>query len=75
MQFAEAVPPGLLDAVPDLRDVAIDGTSVRCSAPQSSLDAVLKVVSEHPVVDFACAEAELEETFLAYYGAGETDAA
>jgi ABC-2 type transport system ATP-binding protein len=75
VQFAEVAPPGLLDAVPDLRDVTIDGPSVRCSAPQSSLDAVLKVVSEHPVVDFACAEAELEETFLAYYGAGETDAA
>ena len=38
-----------------------------CSAPESSLDALVKEVSRHTIVDFECAEAELEETFLAYY--------
>ena len=47
-----------------------DGT-LRCSAPQSSLDALLKRVSRHRVVDFECAEAELEETFLTYYEADD----
>ena len=79
VQFAEdvpqSVPQRVFDGVPDLRDLTIDGMTVRCSAPQSSLDALLKRVSDHPVVDFACAEAELEETFLAYYGVGDPDAA
>ena len=75
VQFAAAVPTSILDGVPDLRDVRVEAATLRCSAPQSSLDALLKVVSTQRVVDFACAEAELEETFLAYYGAGETDAA
>jgi ABC-2 type transport system ATP-binding protein len=74
-QFADVVPADLLEGVPGLRDLEIEPTSVRCSVPQSSIDAVVKVVSRHQLVDFACAEAELEETFLAYYGSGETDAA
>jgi len=44
-----------------------------CCAPQHALDALLKAVSRHPVVDFECAEAELEDTFLAYYGKGDVD--
>jgi asparagine synthase (glutamine-hydrolysing) len=36
---------------------------------------LLKKIARHPVVDLNCAEAELEETFLAYYGTGEHDAA
>jgi ABC-2 type transport system ATP-binding protein len=43
-----------------------------CSAPQSALDPLLKRICRHDVVDLECQEAELEETFLAYYGAGET---
>ena len=46
-----------------------------CSAPQSALDGLLRQITRHPVVDLDCAEAELEETFLAYYGTGEPDAA
>ncbi|HET8989340.1 MAG TPA: ABC transporter ATP-binding protein [Humibacillus sp.] len=75
VQFAAAAPTTILDGVPDLRDIRVEGPTLQCSAPQSSLDALLKVVSTQPVVDFACAEAELEETFLAYYGTGDTDAA
>ncbi len=46
-----------------------------CSAPQSALDLLLKRVSLHQVVDFECVEAELEETFLTYYGEGGDHAA
>ena len=35
--------------------------------PGEPLDALLKEAATHTVVDFECAEAELEETFLAYY--------
>ena len=44
-----------------------------CSAPQSALDPLLKRISAHHVVDFECAEAELEGMFMGYYG-GETHA-
>ncbi|MGZ4601978.1 MAG: ABC transporter ATP-binding protein [Kineosporiaceae bacterium] len=59
----------------DVRDVVIDGETVTFSAPQSALDGVLKQVARWPVVDFGCVEAELEETFLAYYGEATRGAA
>lgn len=54
--------------IPGLIDVSVGERSLRCSAPQDALDALLKRVSAHTVVDFECAEADLEETFLSYYG-------
>ena len=63
--------PRLADELAGLdgvRDVHREGDTVVCHAPQSALDAVLKRVAAHDVVDFECAETELEETFLAYYG-------
>ena len=53
----------------------LTGQLLTCTAPQSALNALLKEVARHDVVDFECAEAELEETFLTYYGAGGRDAA
>jgi ABC-2 type transport system ATP-binding protein len=35
----------------------------------------LKEVARHDILDFECAEADLEETFLAYYSTGADDAA
>ena len=67
-RFAEPVAAADLHLPDDVRDVVVDGDTVTCSAPQSALDGVLKGVSRWPVVDFGCVEAELEETFLAYYG-------
>jgi ABC-2 type transport system ATP-binding protein len=67
--------------LPGVHDIRVDGATLRCSAPQSALDALLKQVCRHAVVDFECAEAELEETFLRYYattvapGEGAGDAA
>jgi ABC-2 type transport system ATP-binding protein len=61
--------------VPGVRDLAVTSRAMTCSAPQSALDRLLKQITRHPVVDLDCAEAELEETFLAYYGTGENDAA
>lgn len=58
-----------------VRDLAVEDHQMRCSAPQSALDPLLKQITRHPVVDLECAEAELEETFLAYYGLGDNGAA
>ena len=74
-QFASAVEPDILEGVPGVRNLVTEPTMLRCSIPQSSIDAVVKAVGRHPLVDFACAEAELEETFLAYYGTDDRHAA
>jgi ABC-2 type transport system ATP-binding protein len=65
--FADDVEPDDFAALPGLRDLEVDDHSFSCSAPESALDAVIKEVGRHTVLDFECAEAELEETFLAYY--------
>jgi ABC-2 type transport system ATP-binding protein len=65
--FADAVDPAAFTALPGVRDLHLDDHSLTCSAPETALDAVIKEVGRHTVVDFECAEAELEETFLAYY--------
>jgi ABC-2 type transport system ATP-binding protein len=65
--FTEAVDAAAFAALPGLRDLRVEDHSLSCSAPERALDAVIKEVGRHTVVDFECAEAELEETFLAYY--------
>jgi ABC-2 type transport system ATP-binding protein len=67
--FADRVDPADFTGLPGVRDLQLADGTLRCSTPQSSLDALLKQVSRHRVVDFECAEAELEETFLTYYEA------
>jgi ABC-2 type transport system ATP-binding protein len=67
--FADRPEAAEFAALPGVRDLKIVGDTMTCSAPQSSLDALLKQVSRHQVVDFECSEAELEETFLTYYEA------
>ncbi|GHG57910.1 ABC transporter [Sinomonas cellulolyticus] len=71
--FADAVRPDDFAGVTGVRGLTVDGQSLTCSAPQSALDDLLKRVSAHRVIDFECAEAELDEMFLTYYG-GESDA-
>jgi ABC-2 type transport system ATP-binding protein len=67
-RFADLVQAAEFDRLPELRDVRLADGVLRCSAPRSALDVLLKQVAGHDVLDFECAEAELEETFLAYYG-------
>ena len=74
-RFADDVNVAEFAAVPGVRDLAVTGRVMTCSAPQAALDGLLKRITRHPVVDLDCAEAELEETFLAYYGTGEHHAA
>lgn len=74
-RFGDEVTAAEFAALPGVRDLDVTGRAMTCSAPQSALDGLLKQIARHPVVDMDCAEAELEETFLAYYGSGEKDAA
>ncbi len=66
--FAEDISASDYAGLPGVRDLVVNQRTLSCSAPQSSLDALLKRVSGRQVVDFECAEAPLEETFLSYYG-------
>ena len=74
-RFGDEVSDAEFADVPGVRDLEVTGRAMTCSAPQSALDGLLKQIARHPVVDLDCAEAELEETFLAYYGTGEHNAA
>lgn len=74
-RFAGAVPAAAFGRMPGVRDTQVSGQVLTCTAPQSALNALLKEVARHEIVDFECAEAELEETFLAYYGNGADHAA
>ncbi|MGX5654792.1 ABC transporter ATP-binding protein [Geodermatophilus nigrescens] len=59
--------------VPGLRDVRVSASTLSCAAPAGSLDALVRRLARHRLVDLECSEADLEETFLAYYGAGDPD--
>ena len=74
-RFAGAVPADAFRAMPAVRDLQVTGQVLTCTAPQTALDALLKEVARHDITDFECAEAELEETFLTYYGTGAGHAA
>ena len=67
-RFVDPVSAADFAGIPGLTEVLIAEHSLSCSAPEQALDALLKRVSAHTVVDFECAEADLEETFLSYYG-------
>jgi ABC-2 type transport system ATP-binding protein len=74
-RFGDDVTAAEFSGIPEVRDLVVDGRSLTCSAPQTALDALLKRITRHPVVDLGCAEAELEETFLTYYDTGRDTAA
>jgi ABC-2 type transport system ATP-binding protein len=74
-RFTDVVPIDAFGNLPDVGDLQVTDQILTCTAPQSALDALLKEVARHDIADFECAEAELEETFLAYYGTGAGDAA
>jgi ABC-2 type transport system ATP-binding protein len=66
--FLDEIRPADFERVPGVRDLRVsNGHELTCNAPQQSLDSLVKRVSEHCVDDFECAEADLEETFLAFY--------
>jgi len=55
-------------AIPGVRDVAVRQGSVELRVPEGSLDAAVKTLARHRIVDVEITESDLEEMFLAYYG-------
>lgn len=66
--FTEPVAAADFARIPGVLDLHVSDHTLSLQAPQPALDAILRQVTRHHVEDFECAEAELEETFLAYYG-------
>ncbi|GAB3055566.1 ABC transporter ATP-binding protein [Intrasporangium mesophilum] len=73
--FEDPVDAADFASLPDVRDVMVADHTMTCSAPEDALDSVVKALGRHTLRDLTCTEAELEETFLAYYGTGDHHAA
>jgi ABC-2 type transport system ATP-binding protein len=69
--FAQA-PPINLFALPGVRELRRDGNTVHVQS-RDSLDAVIKAIGRHQVVDLRTEQPSLEEIFLAYYSNAETE--
>jgi ABC-2 type transport system ATP-binding protein len=65
--FAEPVPAAELAALDGVRVTAADGLVVRVAAPEGAMDALVKAVARHHVVDLVSEPADLEEIFLELY--------
>jgi ABC-2 type transport system ATP-binding protein len=69
--FAEP-PPADLFALPGVRELRRDGNTVHVQS-RDSLDAVIKAIGRHQVVDLRTEQPSLEDIFLAYYSGTETE--
>ena len=65
--FAEPVDPARFAQLDGVRLESADGTTVRLSAPEPGIDAIVKEAAAHRVVDLVSQPADLEEIFLEFY--------
>ena len=68
--FAGPVPASAFERLPGVKEVSTHGDSVLLSV-EGSLDAVIKEAARHEVVSMETRQPNLEEAFLAFYGAKE----
>jgi ABC-2 type transport system ATP-binding protein len=61
--------PAAFAAIPGIRDITVDHGSVELRVPAGALDATVKTLARCRIVDVEISETDLEEMFLAYYGA------
>jgi ABC-2 type transport system ATP-binding protein len=69
-QLATPVQADEFAALPDVRDVRVDGAVLNCRV-DGSPDALVKALARHTVLDLVVDEADLEEIFLGYYSEKE----
>jgi ABC-2 type transport system ATP-binding protein len=65
--FAGRVEPGAFERLDGVRVEGGDDRSIRLSAPEPALDAIIKEAARHQVVDLVSQPADLEEIFLEFY--------
>lgn len=68
VEFDRPVRADLFRDVAGVRDLVVDGETLRCNAPEQALNELVHRIAQFTVVDLECAEADLEETFMTYYG-------
>jgi ABC-2 type transport system ATP-binding protein len=71
VEFAQPVDLSDLRALPGIRDLEADGRRVRFGVASEGLDAVVKAIARHAIVDLELAHPSLEEIFLTYYAPQE----
>jgi len=67
VQFARPVDAAELGALAGVRDLEVDGCRARFGVEPGALDAAIKAIARHPVIDLELAHPSLEEVFLTYY--------
>jgi ABC-2 type transport system ATP-binding protein len=70
VEFATPVPAAVFASLPGVHDVTADGASLDFRAA-GDLDLVVKEAARHHVVDLQVTHPTLEESFVAFYEAGE----
>jgi len=65
--FAEPVEARVFESLDGVRVEGSDERSIRLSAPEPALDAIVKAAARHQVVDLVSEPADLEEIFLEFY--------
>ena len=65
--LAEPVDPGYLAQLDGVRVVRVEGSTLRLSAPETAMDALVKALASHTVLDLVSEPADLEEIFLELY--------
>ncbi|MEW9530133.1 ABC transporter ATP-binding protein [Microbispora sp. NPDC049125] len=70
LQFDAPVPKEAFDGLPGVRDLGVEGASLRCTI-DGRPDALIKAAAKFTVVHLVSAEPDLEEIFLTYYSEEE----
>jgi ABC-2 type transport system ATP-binding protein len=65
--FGEPVDPSAFERLDGVKVEGSDARSVRLSAPEPAIDAIVKEAARHQVVDLVSEAADLEEIFLEFY--------
>jgi len=65
--FAEPPDPSPFRLLDGVRVLGAEGRQLRLSAPETSMDALVKAFARQPIVDLVSQPADLEEIFLGLY--------
>jgi beta-exotoxin I transport system ATP-binding protein len=71
IRFVEHVDPASFAALDGVRVDHAEPEVVRLNAPESAMDAIVKVAARHRIVDLVSQPADLEEIFLELYREGD----
>ena len=65
--FTGPVDPSSFRSLDGVRVTDVEGSRIRLSASETAMDALVKTLAEHQLVDLVSQPADLEEIFLELY--------